>query len=81
MTRLAAPLIVVVLAGCASTPPPKAADLALPSARLMVPPKPLPDVAEGADLYQETARCSAEYVRETGRLSSLQGYVRTVTKK
>ena len=66
--------------GCGG-PAPKASDLALPSPRLMVASKPLPDVAEGTDLYQENARCSAEYVRETGRLRSLQQYARTVTKK
>ena len=77
------PLIVIaalLLAACESVNP-KAADLAPPSARLMTTPKPLPDVKEGADLYAENTRCSAEYVRETGRLQSLQRYVRTVTKK
>ena len=73
-------LSALLLAAC-GTVSPKASDLAPPSPRLMVAPKPLPDVAVGTDLYQENARCSAEHVRETGRLRSLQNYVRTVTKK
>ena len=73
-------LAALALAGCSSVAP-KASDLAGPSPRLMVAPKPLPDVAAGTDLYQSNSQCSAAYVRETGRLVGLQRYVRTVTKK
>lgn len=73
-------LAALALAGC-ETVSPKASDLAPPSKRLMVDPLPLPDVAEGRDLFSENARCSADYARETGRLRSLQKYVRTVTRK
>ena len=73
-------LSALLLAAC-GTVAPKASDLAPPSPRLMVSPKPLPDVAPGQDLYQNNAQCSADYARETNRLRGLQGYVRTVTKK
>lgn len=78
--RYLAILAVLALAGC-ETVSPKASDLAPPSKRLMVDPLPLPDVVEGRDLYADNASCSAAYVKETGRLRSLQRYVRTITRK
>ncbi len=78
--RLALILAALALAGCESVNP-KASDLALPNARLMAAPKPLPDVKEGDDLLGANAQCSAAYVRETGRLRSLQTYAKTVTRK
>jgi hypothetical protein len=58
-----------------------AADLQPPRAALMQAPKQLPDVPKGEDLVQAGNQCSAEYVRETAKLKSLQTYVRTVLKK
>lgn len=72
--------LVLMCTACAGVNPP-AADLQPPSARLLEPPKPLPDVAKGSELYDSVAQCSAAYVRETGRLRSLQGWVGTVLKK
>ena len=80
MIRRLFPLFALLLAGCSGVAP-KASDLAPPSARLMVAPKPLPDVAEGEDNYQSNAQCSAAYVKETGRIVGLQKYARTVTRK
>lgn len=71
----------LALAGCSPGLTPPVAQLAKPRAALMEPPKPLPDVPEKTDLYQSDATCSAEYVRETGRLKSLQTYIRTIQKK
>jgi hypothetical protein len=71
----------LALAGCAQTPFPKAEDLQPPAARLMTPPKALPAVKEKDDLYASAYQCSAAYVKETGRLKSLQSYVATVLKK
>ena len=68
-------------AGCGPSVGPMAADLQPPRAALMVSPKALPDVPKGDDLVQAGNQCSAEYVRESGKLRSLQGYVRTVLKK
>ena len=73
-------LLVLLLPGCAGVAP-KAEDLAPPSPRLMAAPVPLPDVAENEDVYGSNVQCSGAYVRETGRLRSLQTYVRTVTRK
>lgn len=70
----------LLLAGCSGAPP-KAEDLALPSARLMAAPVPLPDVKEGASLYDENIACSAKLGIEQGRLRGLQNYARTVTRK
>jgi hypothetical protein len=60
---------------------PAASDLQPPWARVMKAPEVLPDVPKGQDLYQSDTRCSAAYVRETGKLRSLQGWARTVLKK
>ena len=40
-----------------------------------------PAVAEGQGLYETAAVCRGEFGRETGKLKSLQGYVRVITKK
>ena len=70
-----------VLAGCAPTAQPPTWQIAAPSSRLMVPPKPLTDVKEGDDLYEHAAVCRAEYGTETSKLTSLQQYVRVLRKK
>ena len=70
----------LLLAGCASTTPP-VEQLKPPSARLMQPAQSLPEVQAGDDLYAASVQCRGEYSRETGKLNSLQGYVRTITKK
>mgnify|MGYP001593997107 CR=1 FL=1 len=73
-------LCMATLAGCAGTTPP-VAQLEPPSPRLMRKSEPLPEVKVGDDLVEANAQCRAEYGRETGRLSGLQGYVRVITKK
>ena len=52
-----------------------------PSARLLSPPEPLPDIKPGDDLYQENARLRASYGRETAKVTWLQKYVRIILKK
>lgn len=79
MRRLV-PLFALALAACSGVAP-KASDLTPPSARLMAPPVPLPDVKEGASLYDENVACSAKLALEQGRLRGLQSYARTVTRK
>ena len=74
-------LYLLLQAGCAPSVNPVAADLSPPRAALMVVPKALSEVKAGEDNYQSNAQCSAEYVRESGKLKSLQTYVRTVLKK
>ena len=74
-------LYVILQAGCAPGVNPVAADLSPPRAALMVAPKQLAEVKAGEDNFQSNAQCSAEYVRESGKLKSLQNYVRTVLKK
>ena len=71
----------LLLSACGPSVGPMASDLNPPRAALMVAPKPLPDVPKGEDLIQAGNQCSAEYVRETAKLRSLQTYVRTVLKK
>ena len=78
--RMSAIVCILTLCGCAGVAP-KASDLAPPSARLMAPPVPLPDVKEGGDLYDENIACSAKLGIEQGRLRGLQNYARTVTRK
>ena len=74
-------LYLLLQAGCAPGVNPVASDLAPPRAALMVAPKQLAAVKAGEDNFQSNAQCSAEFVRETGKLRSLQSYVRTVLKK
>jgi len=75
-----AALVCLVLAGCAANPvPPSQIDP--PSARLMALPAALPKLAEGDDLVQAHASLRASYGRETGKLRSLQGYVKTLLGK
>ncbi len=76
----ALPIFYILLAGCAGVAP-AASDLAPPSPRLMAAPTPLSEVKAGDDNYNGNTQCSAAYVRETGRLRSLQRYVTTVLKK
>ena len=74
-------MLALALVGCGPGLNPPADQLAKPRPALMVAPKALPDVPAGEDLYQSNGACSAEYVRETGRLRSLQQYVRTIQKR
>lgn len=57
------------------------AKLEAPVSRLMLPPKTLAEVKAGDDLVKTAAVCRAEYGRETGKLTGLQGYVKTILKK
>lgn len=81
MTRCAAVALVAVLTGCSQNVAPVAANLEPPNPRLMVPPPVLPDVAPGAELFASNGQCSAEYVRETGKLVGLQRWSARVTRK
>lgn len=71
--------IVIGLCGC-EPPPVPPEKLAMPSARMMTPPAKLADVQEGASVYEAAAVCRAQYGRETGKLTGLQTYVRTIHK-
>lgn len=70
----------IMCTACATDPviPSK---LEAPSLRLMAPPAALSEVKAGDDLVQTNAQCRASYGRETGKLSGLQGYVKTILKK
>lgn len=57
------------------------AKLEAPASRLMLPPKSLSEVKAGDDLVKTAAVCRAEYGRETGKLTGLQTYVKTILKK
>lgn len=57
------------------------AKLEAPARRLMLPPPQLAAVKTGDDLVKTAAVCRAEYGRETGKLSGLQNYVKTILKK
>lgn len=65
--------VMALLGGCA-TP---TATVEPPSARLMTPPEPMAEVKPGSDLVVEHLKLRRQYARETSRLRSLQGYVRT----
>jgi len=65
--------MVSLLAGCATGLPPPAP----PSARLMTPPEPAGQVKPGDDLVLAHLKLRQQYFRETARLRSLQGYVKT----
>lgn len=73
-------MLAIACSGCASEPV-IGAKLEPPSARLLSPAKALPDVKLGDDLVATNASCRAEYGRETGKLTNLQGYVKTILKK
>lgn len=73
-------ILSVMLGGCSSTQAPSY-KLEPPRAALMVPPVPLPAVAEGADLYEANASLRAQYAREATKASGLQKYVRVILKK
>jgi len=75
--KLWAPLamaMAALLTGCATTMPP----VDPPCARLMTPPEPAGQVKRGDDLIVEHLKLRRQYFRETARLRSLQGYVKTV---
>lgn len=70
-----------LLAGCSGTQGAAVPGrLAGPSPLVMVPPKDLPDPAEGDDAKALLAQCRAEYGRETGKLPPLQSFARRVTR-
>ena len=76
MKRVIIILASIVVAGCSqSTPPPSR--ITPPSARLMEPPAKMDDVKPGSDLVVEHLKLRKQYLTETARLKSLQGYVRT----
>ena len=73
--------LLVIVGGCASTPPVLPAKIEPPSARLMETPSPLPPLKAGDDLLEKDAETRAAYGRVSGRLKSLQGYVRKIRKE
>ena len=70
----------LMFTGCTKEPV-ITSELQPPSARLMMAAKALPAVKAGDDLVATNAVCRAEYGRETGKLTGLQGYVKTILKK
>lgn len=70
---------VLALAGCGGPPVPPS-KLVGPAAVLMIPPEPLPMIAEGDDLVRHTATVRRLYGKEARKLRRLQRYVRTATK-
>lgn len=72
-------LMVLVAVGCAGQAPgPDFSQIRKPRAALMAAPEPLPEVVQHTDAYQSDANCSAQYVKETGKLRALQQYNRTL---
>ncbi len=71
-------LMVLVAVGCASPAPPDFSQIRKPRAALMAAPEALPEVVAHTDAYQSDANCSAQYVKETGKLRALQQYNRTL---
>ncbi len=67
----------LVVGGCAQSVPPPS-EIAPPSARLMTPPERLGEIKSGTDLVVEHLKLRRQYLKETERLKSLQGYVKTV---
>lgn len=67
----------VLVAGCSQSVPPTS-QIMPPSARLMEPPAALEEVKPGSDLVVEHLKLRKQYLNETARLKSLQGYVRTI---
>ena len=65
------------MGGCAKGMAPPSKILG-PSPRLMAPPAPTPEIKAGSDLVVEHLKLRQQYNRETSRLRSLQGYVKTV---
>jgi hypothetical protein len=75
-------VLVFALGGCAGAAPgPDFSQIRKPRAALMAAPEPLPKVVEHTDAYQSDANCSAQYVKETGKLRALQAYNRTLFAK
>lgn len=73
-------MLAIACSGCASEPV-ITTKLEPPSARLLTAAKALPEVKAGDDLVKTAAVCRAEYGRETGKLTGLQTYVKTILKK
>lgn len=75
-------LLCLALAACsnAGAVPVPPSSLAKPSARLMTPPKDLPDLVEHDSLYDATAVCRAEYGALSTQVKGLQSWVAIVTK-
>ena len=73
-------LPVILVSACAPDVPVPVSKLAAPSARVMAKPEPLAELPEGASIYTDAAQCRSAYGRETAKLQSLQGYVRTIRR-
>lgn len=69
----------LLLAGCANSVTPS--QLEPPAKALMAPPAKLPDLKAGDDLVHEHARLRRMYSTESGKLTRLQRYVKTVLQK
>lgn len=80
--RLITPALCLALAACgnAGAVPVPPSSLAKPSARLLVPPKELPDVAEHDSLYDANAVCRAEYGALATQVKGLIRWTVIVTK-
>lgn len=74
-------IVALCLSGCAPGVTAPSNKLAAPAGHLMQPPKDLPVVKAGDDLYQDSMTCRAQWDEETGKLVGLQGYVRTIRRK
>jgi hypothetical protein len=72
-------LCCALFAGCASTVSPS--QLESPAKALMIPPAKLAELKAGDDLVQRHADLRRQYSTETGKLTRLQRYVRTITKQ
>lgn len=69
----------LAMGACSSTEAAKPSAILAPAARLMTPPAAIPAVPKvGDDLVVAHLRLLRSYSRETSRLTSLQGYVKTL---
>ena len=69
----------IPLAGCSGIVPPSR--LEPPAKVLMKSPEPLPEVKTGEDIVKSHVALRRQYATETDKLTRLQVYVRTVTRK
>ena len=69
----------IAFAGCAASIPPSR--LEPPAKALMKAPEPLPEVKTGEDIVKSHVALRRQYATETDKLTRLQVYVRTVTRK
>jgi hypothetical protein len=81
--RKLVPFLCLGLAACgtAQAVPTIPGKITPPSRELMKPPAALADLPEGASIYDDAAKCRAEYGRVSSQVTGLQSWSAVVTRR